>query len=181
MKKMTESNSRPRIVGKRNKAYIPLSRLQMSDAVKVVSDFPRRMEELLHMLEDRDRLIRGRAAATLAHLVSVHPARLTRSLARLREALLDESAYVRWHTAYTIGTLCALYPKRLKVFLTDLIDRLEDQNTIVRMIATKALARMAYQNPGIIEEIFRTSDKEAQGILAKALGDFGSNIKNRKD
>ena len=180
MEKMTESNSRPRIVVKRKKGYIPLSRLRMSDAVQVVSEFPRRMEELLHMLEDRDRSIRGRASATLAQFVSVHPARLTRSAARLREALLDESAYVRWHVAYTVGTLCALFPKRLKALLPDLIDRLEDQNSIVRILATKALARVAYRNPGVIEELFRNSDKEAPGIVAKALRASGPKAKSRK-
>ena len=169
MKKMTERNARPRIVRKSKKRRIPLSGLRTSDAVKVVSDFPRRQEELFDMLEDQDRLIRGRAAATLAQLVSLHPSRLLPFIPRLREALLDESAYVRWHLVHTTGKLCELFPKRLQDVLADLLERLDDPNAVVRTLAAKEIARSAFHSRVIVEELFRKTDKKIPRIVSKAL------------
>ncbi len=173
MKKMTGRNAGPQLVRKRKKTCIPLSRLRTSDAVKVVSDFPRRQEELFDMLEDRDRLIRGRAAAALAQLASLHPTRLLRFIPRLREALMDESAYVRWHLVHTTGKLCELFPTRLQDVIGDLIERLDDSNAIVRTLAAKEIARSAFHNPGIVEELFRNMNKEIPRIVNNALHGSG--------
>ena len=181
MGKMTEMNARPIILGKGKKQRLPLSRLRKSDAVKVVSEFPRRLEELLHMLEDRDRCMRDLAAATLAQFVSLHPSRLLRFLPRIREALLDESAYVRWHLVYTVGILCALFPRRLQHVVPDLLDRLEDQNKIVRILTYKALARIASRNPEIVEDMFRNIGKEATGIISDVLRSSGTKTECRKE
>ena len=172
MKKMTGRNAGPQIIRKR-KRCIPLSRLRTSDAVKAVSDFPRRQEELFDMLEDQDRLIRERAAATLAQLVSLHPTRLLRFIPRLREALLDESAYVRWHLVHTTGKLCELFPARLRDGLADLLERLDDPNAVVRTLAAKEIARLAFHNPGIVEELFRNMNKEIPRIVNNALHGSG--------
>lgn len=166
---MTETSPHPRIIRKRENSAIPLSKLRISDAIKIISDSPRRMEELLRMLEDRDRGIRDRAAATLAQLASIHPSRLLSAVPRFREALMDESAYVRWHLVYTVGVLCARYHSRLQAALPDLLGCLDDSNRIVRIMASKALAQVAVQNPGIIEELFRSVDKELPPVIAAVL------------
>ena len=62
------------------------------------------------MLDDSDRALRGRAAATLARLSEKHAGRLVRSVERLRDTLSDDSAYVRWHLVYTLGRVGARYP-----------------------------------------------------------------------
>jgi len=150
----------------------------MSDAVKIVSDFPRRLNELLNMLADRDRCVRDRAAATLAQLASLHPSRLLRSVPRLRESLLDESAYVRWHLVFTLGMLCARFPSRLQGILSDLTGCLDDPNRIVRILASKALAQMAVHNPRTVEELFRNAEKDIPPIVADILRSSG--LKFRK-
>ena len=145
---------------------MPLSKLRMSDAVQVVSDSPRRLEELLCMLEERDRRIRDRAAATLAKLASLRPSRLLRSVPRLREALLDESAYVRWYLVYSMGILGTRFPADCQHIFPDLLVCLQDQNRIVRILAAKALAQIAIRNPVIIEDLFRGTEVEMPSLVA---------------
>ncbi len=89
----------------RKKNRIPLAKLRASDAARTVVDHPRRLEELLRMLEDKDRIVRGRASVALAQLAESHPARLLRVVARLSEMMADDSAYVRWHLLYALGRL----------------------------------------------------------------------------
>ena len=166
---MTDPKTRRRIIHKRKKGCIPLSKLRMSDAVKIISNSPRRLEELFGMLEDRDRCIRDRAAATLAQLASLHPSRLLRLVPRLREALLDESAYVRWHLAYTLGMLCARNPSRLQFVLPDLLGCLDDPNRVVRMLASKALAQVAVRSPRSVEELFRGIERDIPPFVVDIL------------
>ena len=166
MKNMTEPTPHPRIIRNRKKRCIPLSNLRMSDAVKIVSDSPRRLEELLHMLEDPDRSIRNRAAATLSRLASLHPSRLLRSVDRMRESLLDESAYVRWHLVYTLGMMGTLFPARLQCAVPDIVGCLDDQNRIVRVMSSKSLAQIAVHNPRIVEELFQNVETEVPPIVA---------------
>ena len=180
MKESTETNRRHPILRKRKKRSVPLSGLGMSETVRVVSESPRRLEELLLMLENRDRRMRDRAAATLAWFVSLHPSKLLRFLPRIRVSLQDESAYVRWHLVYTVGSLCSPFPKRLHDVLSDLLERLEDENKIVRIMASKALARTASRNPRVVEELFRNIDREAPGIVVDVLRSSGSKAKSRK-
>lgn len=168
MNKLTEPNARSRILPKRNKRRIPLYILRTSDAVKVVSDFPSRLEELFDMLEGRDRLMRDRAAATLARFASLHPSRLLRFVPRIKGALTDESAYVRWHIVHTTGILCDWFPKSLQSALADLMERLDDPNSIVRALAAKGLARSASRNPGIVEALFRNVGKEIPRTVRNA-------------
>jgi HEAT repeat protein len=169
MNKFSEPNLRSRIVRKGKNRCVPLSSMEILDAIEVISEFPRRLEELFDMLEDRDRITRDRAALILARFVSLHPSRLLRFVPRIREALLNESAYVRWYLVHTAGVLCELYPRRLKVILPDLLERLQDQNKIVRMFAAKALARSAFHNPGNVERLFHDIDVEIPGIVNKVL------------
>ena len=75
---MTEPRPHRHVVRNRKKNTVPLYKLRTLDAVKTVVDHPRRLEELLRILEDKDRCVRGRAAATLARLSESHPARLLR-------------------------------------------------------------------------------------------------------
>jgi len=82
---MTEPGIHRRIVRNRKKNSVPLSKLRTSDAVRTVVAHPRRLEELLRMLEDKDRLVRGRAAVALTRLAESHPARLQRVAVRILE------------------------------------------------------------------------------------------------
>lgn len=171
---MKDPNTRRRVIRKQKKGGVPLSKLRMSDAVKIISDSPGRLEELLSLLNDRNRRIRDHAAATLARLALVHPSRLIRSMPRLREALADESAYVRWHLVYTLGLIGAEYPSRVQDFLSDILMCLQDQNRIVSILAGKALAQIAVRNPDIIEALFKGVELDMPPIVAGALRKHGS-------
>ena len=100
---MIETRTHRRVHRNRKKRRIPLSKLHTSEVVRTVVAHPRRLEELINMLDDRDRSLRDRAAKTLARLSESHPGRLIRVVERVREALVDDSAYVRWHLVYTLG------------------------------------------------------------------------------
>jgi hypothetical protein len=166
---MTEPRTHRRVVRNRKKNTIPLWKLRTSDAVKTVVDHPRRLEELLHMLEDKDRGVRGRAAATLARLAESHPARLLRVVQRLREALLDDSAFVRWHLVYTLGKLGIHSPLQSRAFLGDLVSRLEDENRIVRALSSSALNQLAVRKPLMVEEYFQNLKKEIPPPIARSI------------
>ena len=166
---MTEPRTHQRIVRNRKKNCIPLSKLRTSDAVKTVVDHPRRLQELLRMLEDKDRSVRGRAAVAFAQLSDSHPTRLVRVAARLKEALGDDSAYVRWHLLYTLGTLGSKFPGQACSFLPDLVSRLDDENRVCKILAGKALGQIAARKPGIIEECFRSLKKEIPLSLSRML------------
>jgi HEAT repeat protein len=166
---MTEPRTHRRVVRNRKKSTVPLSKLRTSDAVKTVVDHPRRLQELLRMLEDKDRGVRGRAATTVARLSESHPARLLRAILRLREALADDSAYVRWYLLYTLGKLGSHSPSQARVFLSDLVLRLDDENRVVRSVAFKAISQVAIRKPLIIEEFFQNLKKEIPPSLARVL------------
>lgn len=166
---MTEAKTHRRIVRNRKKSHIPLAKLRTSDAVKTVVDHPRRLQELIRMLEDKDRGVRGRSAATLARLSESHPTRLINLTARLKEAASDDSAYVRWNLTCALGSLGSQYPDRSAEYLGELLARLEDENRVVRVMACKALAQMAAKKPSMIEELFQTSKKEIPPAIGRAL------------
>lgn len=151
------------------KKRVPLSKLRTSEVVRTVVDHPRRIEELVDMLEDRDRVIRGRGAATLARLSESHPARLLRILERIKDAFTDDSAYVRWHLAYTLGRVGQRFPTRSSAFLNELSSRLEDENRIVRVIASKALALVALRRPRLIQEFYKDTKREVPAQIARIL------------
>jgi len=151
------------------KNRIPLSKLRASEAARTVVDHPRRLEELLRMLEDRDRSVRGRAAVALAQLSESHPARLMRVVVRLREMTEDDSAYVRWNLVYALGKLGAKYPMKALGFLPDLVSRLEDDNRICRVMAVRALAQVAARKPILVEECFRNLKREIPPAVARIL------------
>jgi HEAT repeat protein len=174
---MTELRTHRRVVRNRKKNAVPLSKLRPSDVVKTVVDHPRRLEELLRMLEDKDRSVRGRAAATFARLSESHPARLLRFIVRLKGSLNDESAYVRWYLVYALGKLAARFPAQSRDFLGDLVIRLDDENRIVRILAGKALGQVALMKPIIVEELFQNLKKEIPPAVARLLR--SSNEKSR--
>jgi len=144
---MTRPKLHPRVAAKRKRNPIPLSRLQTSDAVKTVLANPRRLEELLRMLEDNDLVIRGRAAATLAGLSESRPEQLLNVLPRLRKWLEDDFDYARWHLVYAFGQIGMRFPKDSLQYRDDIAARLNDSSRIVRMIAGKALALLAARHP----------------------------------
>jgi HEAT repeat protein len=166
---MTEPKIHRRIVRHRKKNSVPLSKLRTSDAVRTIVDHPRRLQELLWMLEDKDRGVRARAAAAVARLSESHPARLQRAMQRLCGGLVDESAYVRWHLVYSLGRIGLLCPVQCRDFLRELVFRLDDENRIVRVIACKALTQVADRRPGIIEEMFQTLRREIPPTIARAV------------
>jgi len=166
---MTGPGINHHVVRGRKKSRVPLSKLRASDAAKTVVDHPRRLEELLRMLEDKDRIVRGRATVALAQLSELHPARLLRVVARLREMMADDSAYVRWHLLYVLGKLGSKYPSKARGFLPDLISRLDDDNRICRVMAVRALGQMAARRPKLIEECFRNLKKEIPSAVSRIL------------
>jgi hypothetical protein len=166
---MTGPGIHHRVVRNRKKSRIPLAKLRASDAAKTVVDHPRRLEELLRMLEDKDRSVRGRAAVALAQLSESHPARLLRVVARLSEMMADESAYVRWNILFALGKLGSRYPMKSRGFLPDLIARLDDDNRICRVLAMRALGQVAERGPQIIEECFNSLKKEIPSAVSRIL------------
>jgi len=165
---MMEPRTHRRIARGRKKR-VPLSNLRTSEVVKTVVDYPRRIEELVDMLEDKDRVIRGRAAATLARLSESHPGRLLRILERIKESLGDDSAYVRWHLAYTLGRVGLKFPARSQAFLNELSARLEDDNRIVRIITAKSLGLVAARRPHLIQDLFQANKREIPTHVARIL------------
>jgi hypothetical protein len=176
---MTEPKTNRRIVRNRKKSPVPLSKLRTSDVVKTILDHPRRLEELLKMLEDKDRGVRGRAAATLARLSESHPARLLRIVRRLRESLADDSAYVRWHLIYTLGRLGEQFPIPADHFLDDIAACLDDTHRVVRVLAGKALVQIALRKPGIIQDYFADSKREIPSAVARILHTAKSSLKSK--
>ena len=164
-----DTRTHRRVVGNRKKSAIPLSTLRTSDAVKTVVAHPRRLEELLNMLEDKDRGVRGRAAAALAKLSESHPDRLLRVIARLKGSLEEESAYVRWHLVYTLGRLGERFPAQSREFLQELIVLLDDGNRIVRIMVCKALGQIAAKKPQLIEDSFRNLKMEVPPAIVRLL------------
>jgi hypothetical protein len=151
------------------KSGVPLSRLRIMDAVRSVLDNPRRLEELLIMLEDKDLCVRGRAAATMAHLSETHLARLSKISERLIERLSDDSAYVRWHLLYAMGQLGTHFPSCARTFPGQIIAHLDDSNRVVRIIASKVLLQMAARHPSIVEEFFANLKRDIPPVIARCL------------
>jgi HEAT repeat protein len=166
--KMMEPRTHRRITRSRKKT-VPLSKLRTSEVVKTVVDHPRRIEELVDMLEDKDRVIRSRAAATLARLSESHPGRLLRILERIKETLSDDSAYVRWHLSYTLGRVGLKFPARSQPYLNELSARLEDDNKVVRVIAARALGMVASRRPHLIQSLFQSNKREIPTHVARIL------------
>ncbi|MBM3791326.1 MAG: hypothetical protein FJW35_13405, partial [Acidobacteria bacterium] len=131
---MTRSQTNPRITANRKKRSVPLSKLRTSEVVRAVVNHPRRLEELVGLLEDKDVAVRGRAATTLVRLADSHPERLLRMAERLKGGLADESAFVRWHLVYVLGRLGWNFPARAASFLPRLADCLDDGNGVVRSL-----------------------------------------------
>jgi vesicle coat complex subunit len=165
---MTETRIHRRTQNNR-KNVVPLSKLRTSDVVRTVLDNPRRLEELVNMLEDKDRCIRGRASMTVARISETHPGRLTRILPRLKDCLTDDSAYVRWNIVYALGQLGFRCSSHAKDILENIIAALEDGNRIVRVMAIKALALFSINQPLFIEESFRNLKKEIPSAVSRFL------------
>jgi HEAT repeat protein len=153
----------------RKKNAVPLSKLRTSEAVKTVVNHPRRIEELIAMLEDKDRRVRGRAATTLARLSESHPGRLLRRLDRIREALGDDSAFVRWHAIYCLGCVGSEHPGKATEHLPRLADLLDDENRIVRMFAARALGQIALRKRKLVEDFFKERKRELPSGVVRIL------------
>jgi hypothetical protein len=166
---MTDPRTHRRVVPHRKKSTVPLSKLRASDVVKTVVNHPRRLEELLRMLDDKDRSVRGRAATTLARLSESHGGRLLRVIARLKDSLSDDSAYVRWYLVYALGRIGARFPAQSRGFLNELVARIDDDNRIVRVLACKALSQVAVRKPAFVEESFQNLKREIPPAVARFL------------
>ena len=148
---------------------MPLSSLRTSEVVRAIVDHPRRLDELVSMIEESDLRVRDRAAATLARLAESHPGRLLRVLDRLAEGLTDDSAYVRWNLAFAFGAVGARFPRRLPDFLARLSDRLDDENRVVRVIACRSLMRVAARQPKVLLDHFESTKRKAPRPLQRLL------------
>jgi hypothetical protein len=153
--------------GKKN--VVPLSKLRASEVVRTVVDHPRRLEELVNLLRDKERTIRGRASATLARLSESHPARLVRHVERIGETLGDDSAYVRWHLLYTLGQVISRFPRRASCSLADVKARLGDEDRLVRNFACRALEQVAARQPELVQALFSANKEEVPPAITRAL------------
>ncbi len=167
--------SRTSARGKKNQ--IPLSKLRTSEVVRTVVDHPRRLEELVNMLQDKERAIRGRAACTLARLSESHPGRLVRHAERLSGALHDESAFVRWHLVYALGRVISRYPSRASSSLGDISARLLDEDRLVRRFACRALENVAALKPQLVQALFAAGKEEMPPSVARLLPHPGSEVR----
>ncbi len=165
-----------RIARTRKKRTVPLSNLRTSEVVRAVVAHPRRLSELLNLLEDKERTVRGRAAATLARLSESHPGRLVRVLNRLKEGLSDDSAYVRWSLSYALGRVGSIFPNQAGRFLEGLCSLLDDENRIVKVLACRALERIAARKPQLVCDYFKNSKKEMPGTIARCIRKTGMTL-----
>ena len=162
-----------RIARRRKGRRIPLSNLRTSEVVRAVVAHPRRLPELLNLLEDEDRTVRGRAAATLARLSESHAGRLVRVVDRLKDGLSDESAYVRWSLSYALGRVGSIFPNRANRFLEGVGSLLEDENRIVRVLACRALVRIAARKPQLVRSYFEQSKRTMPVTVARSIKKSG--------
>jgi HEAT repeat protein len=156
---------------------VPLSKLRTSEVVRTVVDHPRRLEELVNLLQDKERVIRGRAASTLARLSESYPGRLLRHVERLRIALHDESAFVRWHLLYALGRVISRYPSRAASSLSDISARLLDEDRLVRSFACRALESVASLKPQLVQALFAANKEEIPPSVARLLPRPGSEVR----
>jgi HEAT repeat protein len=155
----------------RKKNAVPLSKLRTSEAVKTVVDHPRRIEELIGMFQDKDRVVRSRAAATLARLSESHPGRLLRRLDRIQEALNDDSAFVRWHAVYCLGCIGGKHPGKATEYLSKLVELLDDENRIVRIFSARALGQIALRKRRLVEDFFKERKRDLPAVVANVLNE----------
>ena len=158
-----------RAENRREKRIVPLSRMQTTDVVKTVIRHPKRLEELLDMLGDRDLSIRGRAAATLARLAESHPESLLIAMPRLREHIDDDSDYVRWHLIYAFGEIGARVQESEHEYWAVVFAGMDDSSRVVRMVAGKAAARLAAKYPDDVASFYRDIQRPAPRELVKLL------------
>lgn len=154
---------------RRKKRIVPLSKLQAPDVMKTVIRHPRRLEELLDMLGDKDLILRSRAAAILASLAESCPERLIKVMARLQECLGDDSDYVRWHLFYALGELSIRFPVLSKECWSNVFVGMSDNSRIVRMVAGKAAVRLATAHPTAVAAVYRNSRREIPPEIAVLL------------
>jgi len=143
--------------------------MHTADVVNIVLRHPRRLEELLDMLGDKDLSIRGRAVATLARLAESHPESLIKAMPRLREHMDDDYDYVRWHLVYAFGEIGARVSDKAREYWADVFAGMGDGSRIVRMVAGKAAARLAAKHPDAVAAFFRDIQRPVPEELAKLL------------
>ena len=165
----------------RKKRTVPLSNLRTSEVVRAVVAHPRRLPELLNLLEDEDRTVRGRAAATLARLSESHTGRLVRVVDRLKDGLADESAYVRWSLSYALGRVGSIYPNKARRLLDGLSSLLVDENRVVRALACRALVRIAARKPQLVRDYFENSKREMPITVARSVKKSGLPVSKSGD
>ena len=177
---MTKLDLYRRTTRSRKKNRVPLSKLRAAEVVRTVVDHPRRLDELINLLRDKERSIRGRAATTLTRLSESHPARLIRHIEALREGLGDDSAYVRWHLVYTLGRVVVRYPRRASFCLADVKSRLGDEDKVVRNFACRALEAVAARQPQLVQALFRSNKEEIPPSLAPLIQADGPKTDNQR-
>ena len=174
-----EARSKRRVSSGRKRGRVPLSSLRTAEALRTIVAHPRRLDELVSIMEDSDRVVRDRAAATLARLAETHPERLLRILERLKEDLADDSAYVRWNLVFSLGAVGARFPGRTPDLLPELTDRLDDSNRVVRDMACRALLSFAEHDSRRVVEHIETCRRPLPRPLRHLLAARGSE-KTRK-
>jgi hypothetical protein len=177
---MTKAGFHRHAAQRRKKNVIPLSKLRASEVVRTVVDHPRRLDELVDLLRDNERAIRGRAAATFTRLSETHPGRLVRHVEALRESLGDDAAYVRWHLLYALGRVIARFPRRASGSLADIKAHLTDEHKVARSFACRALEMIASSNPKLVHAIFTSEKEEIPPSLARLFKEAGLPVASPK-
>jgi HEAT repeat protein len=167
--RMTKPELHRRTTRSRKKNHIPLSKLRAAEVVRTVVDHPRRLDELINLLGDKERSLRSRAAATLTRLSESHPGRLIRHIEALREGLRDDSAYVRWHLLYTLGRIISRFPRRASCSLSDLKARLGDEDKVVRRFACRGMEMVAASHPQLVHALFSADKEEIPPSIGRML------------
>ncbi len=166
---MTKPKLHHRTTRSRKKNRVPLSKLRTAEVVRTVVDHPHRLDELVNLLGDKERSLRGRAATTLTRLSESHPGRLVRHIEALKEGLKDDSAYVRWHLLYALGRITSRFPRRASSALSDLKVRLGDEDRVVRNFACRAMEMVAAGHPQLVHSLFSAGKEEPPPSIRRIL------------
>lgn len=159
----------------------PLMNLRPSEAIKTIVERPRRLGELVCLLGERDRKLRGRAAATIAKLSESHPGCLMGHLRWLADASNDESAHVRWNLAFALGRICSRSPDQSEFAIASLVMHLRDPDVIVRAISGYALAEVARKKPELVMRSISGSEQTLPEWLGGVLKRYGCKAAQREN
>jgi hypothetical protein len=122
---------------------------RVPEVIGIVGKYPERIAELVRELDDRDPVVRSRAADALEKLTAKRP----ELLLPFREVLLraageSRQQEVRWHLAQMLPRL-ALRPGEILSAFSLLQGYREDRSVIVRVCAMQAMFELSLRKPSL--------------------------------